>query len=84
MIGIQKVIKEGSHMNSVVIDLPMLTHGELQQRWLSVSAEPIELDGLPHTIVSIDDITRHKLNEQALVESEERIRSIMKNANDPI
>ncbi|MEI7433234.1 MAG: PAS domain S-box protein [Methanomicrobiales archaeon] len=66
--GIERVQEEGKSLNGAVIDLTLLIHGKPEHRWLSVNAEPIELDGVRHTIVSVDDISAHMEYE------EERIR----------
>lgn len=51
--------------------------GKAEDRYLSVSAEPVDIDGQQHVIVAIDDITARKKTEEALKESEKRISTIL-------
>jgi PAS domain S-box-containing protein len=66
--GIELVLKDGKSLNGAVIDLTLLIHGKPEIHWLSVNAEPVEIEGVRYSIVSVDDITSHMEYE------EERIR----------
>jgi PAS domain S-box-containing protein len=58
--------------------------GAARRVWLRMGAEPTELDGRRHVIVSLDDITASKQAEQALRESEQTLRTIGDSAHDAI
>ena len=66
--ALDSVRKEGKNLKGAVIDLTLLIHGEPQYRWLSVNAEPVELEGTRYIIISVDDMTSQMEYE------EERIR----------
>lgn len=59
------------------MNLNLLINGKFEDRCLSVSAEPIDIEGHLHVIVAIDDITDRKKTEEALIESEKRLSTIL-------
>ena len=75
--GIEQIIAESTQIHGAELNLSLLINDKPEERCLSVSAEPIEIDGHLHVIVAIDDITDRKKNEEALKESENRIRTRM-------
>jgi hypothetical protein len=58
--GIENALVEGASIHNTEIEIELLIGGNLQPRWLSVSAEPIELDDRQYVVVAIDDITKRK------------------------
>lgn len=77
--GIESVISGGTSIHGAVIPLTLRIGGTDQKRWLNVSAEPVEIDGLDHLIVAVEDITRKREIEEALRESEEKFRTLSEN-----
>jgi len=75
--GIMQIIAESKHIHGAELNLSLMINGKLEDRCLSVSAEPVEMGGCQHIIVAIDDITDRKKNEVALKESEKRISTIL-------
>ena len=53
-------------------------------KWVSAVGTAIEYQGRPAGLISIADITERKLAEEALRESEERLRAFIENAPDAI
>ncbi|MBN1491792.1 MAG: PAS domain S-box protein [Phycisphaerae bacterium] len=49
-------------------------------RWLSINAEPVTIDGQRRAIVAIEDVSNRKYSEQALRQSEERLELALKGA----
>jgi PAS domain S-box-containing protein len=80
--GIESVLDGGPSIHGVEIELTLLIEGVPQPRWLSVSAEPIELDNKQHIIVALSDVTERKRAEETLHASEERHRAIIQTAQD--
>jgi len=53
-----------------------------QTKWLRMNAVRIEWAGRPAVLSFLEDITRRKTMDQALAESEERVRQIAENINE--
>ncbi len=75
--GIMQIIAERKQIHGVELNLSLLINGKPEDRCLSVSTEPVEVNGRQHIIVAIDDVTNRKKNEVALQESEKRITTIL-------
>lgn len=64
--GIESVLAERSSIHGAEIELTLLVGGDKQARWLSIGAEPLELDKKRYVVVAIDDITERKQIELEL------------------
>jgi diguanylate cyclase (GGDEF)-like protein/PAS domain S-box-containing protein len=64
--GIEQVLAGRPSVRKAEIQLSLLINGRVQSSWLSVSAEPVQLDGRRHVIVAIDDINARKTMEDEL------------------
>jgi len=74
--GIEEVLSRGIGIYREEIPLTLMINGHQNLRWLSLNAEPVEIEGKKYVIVAIDDVTvKHKL-EIALKESEEKFRTL--------
>jgi PAS domain S-box-containing protein len=63
----------------------MLATGEMEKRlWLRFSVEPFQLNGEEHVIMTLDDITERKRAETALLESEQKLRSLFRTMRELI
>jgi PAS domain S-box-containing protein len=68
---IQTVLASGEPIRGVEVR-PMLNHdADQEQPWLSVSAEPVNVDGSKHVVVALNDVTDRKQAEEELKETME-------------
>jgi two-component system sensor histidine kinase/response regulator len=68
-----------------IIDFPSVGVGrDGRQREISISAENVQMDGIPHLVVYIVDVSARISAESALREREEIYRSIVSHAQDGI
>ena len=73
------------HRDGRIIDLPSIGVGhDGRPREISLSADIVQMDGGPHIVVFIVDISERKAAERALAEREEIYRTIVSNAEDGI
>jgi len=90
--GVMSFLTEGQRIHGAEIELTLLINGKPQPRWLRVSAEPLELDGIQYVVAAIDDITERKQTEEALNESRRKMLTLLSNLdgaayscrNDPL
>ncbi|MDP2335541.1 MAG: PAS domain S-box protein [Bacteroidota bacterium] len=75
--GIESILAGGQSIHGTEINLTLLVGDQQQERWLKVSAEPIEINDQQLVIVAIDDITARKRMENDLIESETRFRQVI-------
>ncbi|MHC4259556.1 MAG: sensor histidine kinase, partial [Planctomycetota bacterium] len=65
------VLYSGQSAHEVEINPGFRVEGKEVRRWLSVSAEPVIIDGFKRVVVAIDDITDRKQAEEKLRETME-------------
>lgn len=75
--SIESALQDGTSVHGKLVNPTLLINGELHERWLSVSAEPVDLNGNRNVIVAIEDISDRKHTEQALENSQHFIRRIL-------
>jgi PAS domain S-box-containing protein len=80
--GIESLIAKGGSIHGAELMLELVRNGEAQKVWISVGAEPIQLNGRQHVCVAMDDITERKQAETALRNSEAFSQGLI--ANSPI
>jgi PAS domain S-box-containing protein len=68
---IQTVLASGQPARGVEVRPTLNEEGEHAQPWLSVSAEPVILDGARHVVVALNDVTDRKRAEEELKETME-------------
>lgn len=74
--GIEAVIREKISIQGEIIPITLMIEGSPHLRWLSINAEPVDIEGLSYVIVAIDDITEQREIEIALQESKNHYRSL--------
>ena len=73
------------HRDGRIMNFPSIGVGQDgRQREINLSADTVQLDGVPHLVTFIVDISERKAAERALAEREEIYRSIVSNAEDGI
>jgi len=74
--GILQVLTSGTSVRGVEMQLTLLINGQEQRPWLSISAEPVILDGRKYVIVAVDNITKRKQAEKYLQETTDKLISM--------
>ncbi len=64
--SIKKALNTQKPVNNAEVQMNLLTGEKHVNRWFSLSARPITIDGRKHVIVAVYDITSQKLTEQEL------------------
>lgn len=77
-LGVQSVLNGGPSIYGAEIETTLLIGGIPQQRWLRISAEPINLDNKQNIIVAIDDITHRKRAEMELEKHRNQLEELVK------
>ena len=68
---IQTVLAASQPVRGVEVRPTLNEDGDHAQSWLSVSAEPVILDGAKHVVVALNDVTDRKRAEEELTETME-------------
>ena len=61
--NIEMVMHTQESIHNKEIEMDLMIDGEVKTRWLSISSEPVDIDGAPHIMLAIDDITDRKETE---------------------
>lgn len=80
----ESVINESKAINNIEFEHELLRNGIKEKKSISFSAQPIEIEGENHIIVTIDDITERKYSEQKIIESENRLSTLMETTSSNI
>jgi PAS domain S-box-containing protein len=76
--SIGEVLASGERVTQREVLLPLRIDGAARNRWLSVSVEPVEIDGARSAIVAVDDVTERKETERALAQSRARFEEVVR------
>ena len=68
---IQTALASGGCVRGVEVRPKLNEDGDQVQRWLSVSVEPVNVDGVKHVVVALNDVTDRKRAEEELQETME-------------
>jgi len=79
--ALQAMLGTGEPVRGVEIPLDQAAAGGERRVWLRVGAQPVTMDGTPHTIVALDDVSERRRAEQALVDSETHFRAFFEQAS---
>jgi PAS domain S-box-containing protein len=72
--GVQSVLAQGARIYNEEVCITLRLGGQPVDRWLSISAEQLHINGQPHAIVVINDVTERIAAGEKLRQSEERYR----------
>ena len=64
--GVENVLATGAGLHGVEVPVEIVREGARRQVWLRVGAEAVTLDGFPHVVLGIDDITGSKQVQENL------------------
>ncbi len=73
--GIEGVLAGKGSIHDAVIPVELLIGDKPQARWLSIGAEPLELDGERYVVVAVDDITERVHAAQLIQAQNEQLRA---------
>ena len=80
--GITQVLSSGASIRGAEIQPNLLIDGQERRPWLSVSAEPVSLNGRKHVVVAINDISVQKQAIEELHETNRHLEEATARAND--
>ena len=81
---VEKVLSSGQGVRAAEVQPTLLVGHDEIKPWLSVSAEPLSLNGKKHVIIAVNSISECKQAEQALKESEQRHKTLYESSRDAI
>jgi diguanylate cyclase (GGDEF)-like protein/PAS domain S-box-containing protein len=74
--ALMRVLQDGASVRGAEIQPALLVAGQETHPWLSVSAEPVLLNGRRHVIVALEDISARKRTEAELCERTDMLQAI--------
>jgi PAS domain S-box-containing protein len=81
---IEEVLAGGAPLRNAEINLSLIINGVPRERWLSVNADTVTLEGRGGIIVAIADVTDMKQKEIEVRESRANLRALIDNTDDII
>jgi PAS domain S-box-containing protein len=69
----ETVIKTGKARHGVEVETILVMNDEKKNMWLDISADPLDVDGQPHVILALSDITARKTAEHALLQARDEL-----------
>ena len=82
--SLEQVLSGGAAVRGVEMAFDVRCDGEVRRQWVRVGAQPVAMNGTPHVVVALDEITDSKRAEEALRESEELYRMLAETMNDVV
>ena len=82
--AIRRALEQGVSTHDLEMEALVGTPGSAVSRWFSVTVEPLMLEGKPHAIAALLDITDRKNAAHALAGSEARARAMVEGLPLPI
>ena len=81
---IEGVLQTGQSAHGIEVQPVLIIGGVQVKPWLEISADAAVIDGRPHIVASVVNITWRKQAEEALRESEERFRVLFESSRDAL
>ncbi len=80
--SLRQVIKSGVSIHGEEMPFDFVAEGQAYHLWISLSAEPVMLNGRRHVVVAVTDISERKRAEHALLESNRQLESAITRAHE--
>ncbi|PKN45355.1 MAG: hypothetical protein CVU63_09000, partial [Deltaproteobacteria bacterium HGW-Deltaproteobacteria-20] len=74
--AIRKALEQGASSHDIEMEALVGAPGSVASRWFAVTVEPLMLDGSPHAIAALLDITERRRAASELARSEARARAM--------
>jgi signal transduction histidine kinase len=71
--GFESVLQTGQPVHDVETEIVLSTAGRENRLWLEISADPVALEGKPHVIVAMNNVTLRKQAEESLKRAAEQL-----------
>ncbi|MHC4214188.1 MAG: CHASE4 domain-containing protein [Planctomycetota bacterium] len=68
----ESVLNTGKPVHGTEVQLALLVDGSEVNPWFEISAEPVEIDGIRHVILALNDITGRKKADKELKEAKDK------------
>ena len=76
----ESVLRSGKPVRGAPAEATVLVAGKQVRLWLEVGADPLTMDGQPHVLLTLADITERRRTEEAL----QRLAAIITSSEEPI
>ena len=73
----ESALRDGQPVHGVETESILLIDGNTVRMWFEISADPVELDGAPHVLLGVGNITERKRTEEALQREKNRLDAVM-------
>ena len=76
----ESVLRSGKPVHGVAAEAAILVQGKQVRLWLEVGADPLTLDGKPHVLLTLADVTERRRTEDAV----QRLAAIITSSEEAI